>query len=139
LRSGLGYFLSSFDWISKKVINGGEINKLFVCMEKGRKSNKIKCLFFFFDNLGCPSQFTHTTINSRIHWTSCKFNRHVRHRRDDRRTHKGSNPKHIDRTKPTKTTELQALVYSKCLFSWRRDGGDEKDTIGFFKRKKILK
>jgi len=55
------------------------------------------CIFFFFDNLGCPGQLTRTTTNPRTHWTSCKPSRQVRHRGGDRRACWGLNPGCIGR------------------------------------------
>ena len=46
-------------------------------------------IMIFFDNPGCPSQFTRATTNSRIHWTSCKPSKYVRHRGGDKRAQWG--------------------------------------------------
>jgi len=53
--------------------------------------------FFFFYNPGDPDQFACTMTIPRIYWTSYKSSRHVKHRRDDRRAHEGSNSGRVAR------------------------------------------
>ena len=47
---------------------------------------------YIFDNPGCPGQLTHTMTNFRIHWTSCKPSKQVKHRESDRHARWGLNP-----------------------------------------------
>lgn len=44
--------------------------------------------FIYIYNSRCLGQLTRIITNLRIHWTSCKFNKQVKHRGNDRHTKK---------------------------------------------------
>jgi hypothetical protein len=48
--------------------------------------------FFFFFHVGCPGQLTRTTTISHGSLDILQAQEQVRHRGDDRRAHRGSNP-----------------------------------------------
>jgi len=100
-------------------------------------------VFFFFIYVGCPGQFTRTTTIPHGSLDILQAQEQVRHRGDDRRTHRGSNPgrgrnkshelttaiklssaeytrelepEHSGRTKPAKATELQASCVKWIAF-----------------------
>jgi len=49
-------------------------------------------IFFFFIYVGCPDQLTRTTTIPHGPLDILQAQEQVRHREDDRRAHKGSNP-----------------------------------------------
>jgi len=70
---------------------------------------------FFFYLRGCPSQLARTTTNSTTHWTPCKLNEHIRHRKNDRHTHKNSNPEATREDKPL-VSQANTLSASYCIY-----------------------
>jgi len=102
------------------------------------------CIFFFFlIYVGCPGQLTRTTTILHGPLDILQAQEQVRHRGDDRRTHRGSNPEQernksheltttvkllsagytqelepgtLSKAKPVKATDLQAPCV-RCVFS----------------------
>lgn len=80
-RVSILYCFSVYWMIFCKKRNGDLRNKLIVITYIAKRSFNRRfmegslLLYFFFGNPGCPCQFTRTTTNSQIYWTSCKPNR----------------------------------------------------------------
>jgi hypothetical protein len=55
--------------------------------------NQILLFFFFFIYVGCPGQLTRTTTIPHGPLDILQAQEQVRHRGDDRRAHRGSNPR----------------------------------------------